>query len=70
MKPVTQATISAVMSALSRRRTAEQRKGGPGRPKSPDRCSCGKYTRSYAEKRGHACEEEWDGIPARLWQKF
>jgi hypothetical protein len=32
MKPVTQATISAVMSALSRRRTAEQRKGGPGAP--------------------------------------
>jgi len=70
MKPVTQATISAVMSALSRRRTPKQRRGGPGRPKSPDRCPCGKYTRSYAARRGYECEEEWDGIPARLWQKF
>jgi hypothetical protein len=70
MKPVTEAKISAVMSALSRRRTPEQRKGGPGRPRSLDRCPCSQYTRSYAARRGHLCEEEWKGIPARLWQRY
>jgi hypothetical protein len=64
MKPVTPDMISAVMSALSRRRTPEQRKGGPGRPKSAARCPCEKFTRSYAAKRGHKCEfPEEEGVP-------
>jgi hypothetical protein len=28
---------------------------GGGRPKSPDRCPCGKMTVARAEKRGHKC---------------
>ena len=59
MRLVSPATISAVMSALSRRQTPEQRKGGPGRPQSKDRCPCGQYTRSYAAKRGHECDLPW-----------
>ena len=63
--------ISAVMSAISRRRTPEQRKGGPGRPKSPDRCPCARYTRSYAAKRGHDCDDDWDDlISSPLCQRF
>jgi hypothetical protein len=54
-RAVDQATISAVMSALSHRRTPEQYKGGPGRPRSQPRCLCGKFTREYAEKRRHRC---------------
>ena len=27
-----------------------------GRPRSPDRCSCGLYTKTYAERRRHHCE--------------
>jgi hypothetical protein len=53
MKRVDQVTISAVMSALPRRRTPEQRKGGPGRPRSGDRCPCGRYgivSKSAAEE--------------------
>lgn len=65
MKPVTPAMISRVMSELSRRRSPEQCKGGPGRPRSADRCPCEKFTRSYAAKRGHRCEvpEEWLPLP-------
>ena len=63
MKPVDQATISAVMSELSRRRTPEQRKGGPGRPRLHDRCQCERYTRSYAAKRGHECDFKRRALP-------
>ena len=43
--------VSRVMSALSRKRKAK--KGG--RPKSEDRCPCGKYTAEYAQRRNHRC---------------
>jgi hypothetical protein len=69
MKPVTPEMVSRVMSALSRRRTPAQCKGGPGRPRSTDRCLCEKFTRSYAVRRGHRCEfpeEEAVPLPANI----
>ena len=53
--------ISAVMSAISRRRTPEQREGGRGRDSGPalardsDRSGCGKPKR-YAAKRRRVCD--------------
>jgi len=29
---------------------------GPGRPRSEDRCPCGKFTKPRAEARNHVCE--------------
>ena len=40
------------------RQMAAQRRtygAGSGRPRSPHRCPCGKYTRERARKRRHIC---------------
>lgn len=29
-----------------------------GRPRSKDRCACGRWTKSYAAKKYHHCEEK------------
>jgi hypothetical protein len=42
-------------------RQARQQPGsgaGAGRPRLPDRCPCGRYTRWLAAKRGHLCMAE------------
>ncbi len=46
--------ISRAMSQLSKRRTADQRKGGRPRSKAP-RCPCGLMTVECARKRYHRC---------------
>jgi len=45
--------ISKAMSLLAKRRTPEQRKGGPKLQKN--RCPCGRYTRHTAKLRNHKC---------------
>jgi hypothetical protein len=61
-------TMSDIASALAKQRwavaTPEQRdqprQAGKlgGRPRSADRCPCGRFTRAYAAKRGHKCEAQ------------
>jgi len=47
--------ISAVMSELARRRWAKPGASGPGRPRSADRCPCGRFTKHTAALRKHVC---------------
>lgn len=50
----------AALTSEYKRRIAAKRKTfgagyGGGRPRNPDRCACGKFTRATADKRGHRC---------------
>jgi len=50
---------AALTSEYKRRLSAKRKTFGAGynggRPRSADRCACGKFTRSNAEKRKHKC---------------
>jgi len=47
--------ISAVMRTLARRRWAKPGATASGRPRSRDRCPCGRYTKHTAALRKHVC---------------
>ena len=51
--------FAAYVSSHIKERTAG------GRPRSEDRCPCGRYTRAYAKGRNHRCEET-NGGPATI----
>lgn len=53
MARISKAELSRAMAAIARKRKPDQRKGG--RPKSTDRCECGRYTKTYALTRNHRC---------------
>ena len=50
----------AFMSEFARRLSLKRKTFGAGygggRPRSADRCACGKFTSSNAAKRGHKCK--------------
>lgn len=47
--------ISRAMRQLARQRWAKPGATNPGRPRSKDRCPCGKYTKHTAAIRKHSC---------------
>jgi hypothetical protein len=48
--------ISEVMREMAKRRWAKPGASGSGRPRKPDRCKCGKYTKHTAKLRNHVCQ--------------
>jgi hypothetical protein len=49
--------ISRAMRELANHRWAQPGASNPGRPRSTDRCPCGKYTKHTAQIRHHDCHE-------------
>lgn len=57
---ILRAAPDAELTSEYKRRIAAKRKTfgagyNGGRPRSEDRCPCGKFTRATADKRGHRC---------------